>query len=275
MNADLAKDVRKAVLAFLKDAAKTGQSRFDHPNLIALPYQGGGPKAAVDALFVSILWDMVAKGIIVPGLSHHVAIIGNNEQKLWPFFTITPFGVAVLSGDAGTVSPHDSQRYMEEANARIPGADDAIAIYLQEAADAFESRLYLSSAVMLGVSAEALMGWLIKAMRRHLPSDALSRFDKGIQKGERATAAKFSVLLNEIDRHKSELSRELYARVEPNLSVVINLLKTYRDKVAHGRPLNVDAQIADGELRIYLGTLSLAHELATALASPCRIANGA
>jgi hypothetical protein len=48
-------------------------------------------------------------------------------------------------------------------------------------------------------------------------------------------------------------------------------LKAYRDDVAHRRPFRVDPELADGQLKLYLATLSVASELDPALSDTCTI----
>jgi hypothetical protein len=267
--------MRDIIFAFMRDVTATdvlgrGFYRFDQP-LIGLPY-GANTKYATNATFIATLWELVAEGIIVPGDATSLRE-GSGNNETWPYFTITPHGYEVLTGSGTTTSPHDVTRYLAEAKQRLPNGDDAIALYLAEATRAFTAELYLSSVIMLGVSAEALMEWLIECMRKHLanrPTD-LTKFNNDLQKTEFKTAARFDRLFNEVWAHAGDLKRDLRSMVEAQLSTVMTLLKTYRDDVAHRRPFRVDGQLADGQLKIYLATLSVSAELADALAKPCTL----
>jgi hypothetical protein len=262
--------IREAVFNWLRKTASDGiRGRFDHPMPIALPYEDPRHKWLVDAEFISVLWDLVAEGLIVPGNATELKSIGRDDQRSWPWFTLTAYGVAVVTGQSDTISPHDATRYLTDAHDRLPLGDDEIIMYLEEANRAFIARLYPSSVVMLGVSAEALMEWLIKQMRKHLQPNAVSRFDLSLNKDGRATSDRFSTLLDELRRHKKEMSKDLFALIDPQLGGVVTLLKTYRDDVAHRRPFRIDSQLADGQLRLYLPTLSVASELAEVLQKPC------
>jgi hypothetical protein len=267
---DLRHTLRDIILAWLRDDLDGKHAgRLDHPSPMQIPYQAG--KFLVDATFGSVLWDLVMDGILIPGRADSMRSLGNESHKTFPYYTITPYGRQVLSGDGETPSPHRTTEFLAAARERLPDGDEAIHLFLEEAAQAFSRKLYLSAVMMLGVSAEALIEWLIRRMSRHLKGQARSNFDSLLAKKQRASGARLEILMREIDQHSGDFTPDLAAKLNPHLHTVLTLVKTYRDDVAHRRGLRIDRLLAESQLLAYPPMLSIAAEIDEALDRGCSV----
>jgi hypothetical protein len=217
-----------------------------------------------DADFTSVLFALVADGIIVPGQEVRPPFV-SEAKRYFPYFSITSYGRKVLDPKENPVTPHDAAAYLAEAKRRMPGADDSITEYLVEATRAFEDRRYLSSTVMLGISGEAVMEWLYEQYMAHLPPDRLIVFKKSFENTRLRTERRFNDFRNALNFHKAEFPLDLWYRVETYLDSLNAIVKVNRDDIAHRRARRVDEQLALGNLTIFPTLLTVVNDLATAL----------
>lgn len=210
------------------------------------------------------LWQLVLEGIIVPGLTNYYSHLSNAEHKAFPYFSVTPYGEAVILGRQGAVSPHDRTRYLKESEQRLPGAG-IVATYLDEASRAFLAGLYLSAAVMLGVCAEALMDRVIERYAAGLSQRELAQFNAQIAKKKMSAAGRFAIIAKCL-REDARISRELQAHVSGDFEMLNVLIKAHRDDVAHQRPQRIDKETVHGSLLLMLPLLALIAEIETCIA---------
>jgi hypothetical protein len=169
--------MRSAILSMLKEKLPVLNEDFPNQvtlNLIRPPMTGANTREANNA-FDAAIWSLVSDGIIVPGTASTVAagIVNHSPgaHGSFPYFRVTPLGRKIAKSEE-VIDPLDSSKYMKEAKARLPGGDEVIFTYLAEANKNFLDRSYLSATVMLGVSAEGLMHWLMQALLDHVsPAD--------------------------------------------------------------------------------------------------------
>jgi hypothetical protein len=236
--------------------------------LIKPAIDGGDPRS-INTAFMAGVWSLVADGIIIPGESSTHARaddFGNEVFRYFNYFSVTPYGVKVLS-QTGVVDPHDRESYLTDARARLGDADEVIFTYLAEASKSFADANYLSATVMLGVSAEGLMKWLIARFLEHLPSPQRERHRETMAKLSNRTEKLFTTFVNDLQSHYEELSPDLKYQAAAYLDQLNSIIRVNRDDVAHGRAARVDRQLAYGNLTLYPTLLTLTRELANALLS--------
>lgn len=226
-----------------------------------------------DVLFMAAMWSLVRDGIIVAGHPAGMSINNYTPSENFSFnkFTVTPFGREYLN-DPGIVHPLESQAYMREARKRLGAADEVIYTYLASAQQGFSDRNYLSAIVMLGVSSEMLMKYLIRRFIEHVPSAKRGSFEKTRTDLWSRTDKLFDSFINAIKAHfqPDGLSHDLELQVLAYLDQLQTLIRVNRDDVGHGRPERADAALVSGSLQIYLPLLSIVRELVQELSDhPC------
>jgi hypothetical protein len=132
-----------------------------------------------DVVFMAAMWSLVRDGIIVPGAPAGMSSNNYVTSDLLGFstFTVTPFGRQLLD-NTNVVHPYEADAYMRDARKRLDAADDVIYTYLAEARKSFADGNHLSAIVMLGVSTEMLMKWLIDRFIAHVPEAKRANFEK-------------------------------------------------------------------------------------------------
>lgn len=225
--------------------------------------------AEFDVAFYAALWSLVADGIIVPGQPRDMYVHSVGVSAVtFPHFTLTPYGNEILSKPQIS-NPHDSSTYLDDARHRLGPADEVIFTYLGEAIKNFNDRSYLSATVMLGVSAEGLMKWLIKRFLEHLPEAKSVAHKKTFDELGNRTERLFTSFVKSLDSHYTEFNRDLEYQARAYLDQISSIIRVNRDDVGHGRVSRVDNQLVYGNLTVYPTLLSVARELADAFAIAC------
>lgn len=224
-------------------------------------------QAEFEVAFYAGLWTLVNDGIIAPGApaAGYQGGYVSPDRLAFPIFTLTPFGRAMLH-NTEVVDPGDSNRYLDDARARLGIADDVIYTYLAEANKNLRDRSYLSATVMLGVSAELLMKWLIDRFVAHVPASQRGSLELRFSQLRYRTDKLFDAFVNALREHYVEFPRDLQLQTDAYLDLLQTLIRINRDDVGHGRAQRADAQLVHGNLLAYLTLLKLARELADTLA---------
>ena len=215
------------------------------------------------------IWTLVADGIIVPGLKSTILPRGQIEytghQCSFPYFRLTPLGIEVAQrGDV--CSPYDRTRYIRDARNRLPSGDEVIFRYLDEANQTFLDRSYLSSAVMLGVSAESVIKHLENRLVAHVSDAKRQSYRETFERYRMRTSKLVEEVMKLVLLHlEKEGPADLRYQAGAYLEQISSIIRVHRDDVAHGRVSRVDAQLAYGNLITYLSLLSLTAEIDNAL----------
>ena len=195
-------------------------------------------EAERDVLFMAAMWSLVRDGIIVPGQPAGMSNKSYVRPEALDFthFTVTPFGREML-GRSEVVSPLEAEPYMRSARGRLGNADDSIYTYLAEARKSFSDGNHLSAIVMLGVSTEMFMKWLIGNFLDHLPDSKKPEFEKTRNDLWNRTDKLFDKFIIAIKSHfvPDGLSHDLELQVNAHLDQMQTLIWVNRDDVGHGR----------------------------------------
>jgi hypothetical protein len=223
----------------------------------------------------SAFYDLVRAGIIVPGNRYALEMrpgLSLHGQDLYgfPSFSLTRFGASVLSADEAFPLPLEGDAYVASITKRFPGASEVIMRYVSEAAATFSDGRYLAAAVLVGVAAEELIEGLYMSFDAHLPAEKREEFNRKL-KQRRWASERFNVFLSAFDAHKGELTDELRRRIDSYLETLVNILKTSRDDVGHGRPTRVDREIAYMTLVAFPVLAGTIHELESAFGRSCAV----
>jgi hypothetical protein len=270
--------IRAGILRMISEKLPLLTSGMSSQATIALirPPISGRTIKEIDASFDAAIWSLIADGIIVPGTNSTVPNgtpdHGSTHCNL-PYFRVTPFGISIAT-DKGVIDPHNRSEYLKDASERLPNADELILTYLAEANKNFLDHSYLSATVMLGVSAEGMMHWLMKALLRHVTDAQRESYNGTFERYRYRTNKLFEEFAKLLGVHLAEVGDDLRYQVEAYLEQLSTIIRVSRDDVAHGRAARVDRQLVYGNLIGYLSLLRIAGELAEALSnkSPCSLA---
>ena len=230
-------------------------------------------EAEKDVVFMAAMWSLVRDGIIVPGRPAGISYYNHTTADVlgFPSFTVTPFGRQVLSSN-DVIHPYEANAYMKNARQRLGEADEVIFTYLAESRHSFTDGNQLSASIMLGVSSEMLMKWLLDRFIGHLPAQKQIEYRKTKAQLWKRTDRLFDTFISAIKLHLEPdgFPRDLRFQIDAHLDQVQTLLRVTRDDVGHGRPERADAQIVSASLELYLPLLSIVRELVVNLKSkPC------
>ncbi len=87
----------------------------------------------------------------------------NASNPHWPFLSLTEYGREVV--EEGRLTPADPEGFLNRLQEAYPKLSGDITMYVAEALNAFNRRLYLAAVVMLGVAVEGMMYDLANAVR--------------------------------------------------------------------------------------------------------------
>ena len=122
------------------------------------------------------MWELVIEGIYTPGTSM--------QQPNLPFLRVTEYGQKCF--EAGELSGHDPDDYLQRLKAMCPSIDDTTLLYTGEALDTFRSGKHLATTVMIGVAAENMLLRLIDSVHTALDSTQKQTKFRQETKGKKA-----------------------------------------------------------------------------------------
>ena len=114
-------------------------------------------RARFELLADEILWQLFIQGVITPGI--------NESNPDFPWFRLTAYGEKVLQEER--FIPHDPSGYLSEIStlAESVVGDSAIK-YLEESLRCYTSGCHISSVLLLGIAAEAVLLNLCEALQK-------------------------------------------------------------------------------------------------------------
>ena len=172
---------------------------------------------------------LLQQGIIRWGL--------NRSNLNPPFMAITEYGRKVLESDEPT--PYDPDGYLSNIKNKV-SLDETAELYLVECMQTFQRGNYLSSAVMLGVAAEAIFNLVYDAFIESLKSTKMKgEFEK--LRGTARTKRRID-LVTEVIRVKGKedfpknMVDEFGSKTEP----ILNLIRRLRNDVGHPTGIKIE-----------------------------------
>jgi hypothetical protein len=195
-----------------------------------------------------VFWDLFRQGILTLGKDE-----GNNT---FPFFRITSFGAkAVQDGDIYFIS--DTTAFEQQVRGEIPDIDAISLLYLKESFQAFRSGCLLSSAVMLGVTAEHLFELLLDQLTsdpKHSP-----RFSSVFK--ERSILSKIDKFKIVIAADKTSFPKDVKETFDTQFLGIQSIIRTYRNESGHPTGRVIDRDQAFINLRLFIPFGKMVHQL--------------
>ena len=161
---------------------------------------------------------LLREGVIRWGLNRH-----NLDP---PFMSITAYGRKVLANKEPT--PYDPDGYLNDVKSKIT-LDDVSELYLTECMQTFQRGNYLSSAVMLGVSAESIFNSVYDCFIKSLGSPkVLSEFEKLRETPH--TKRRIDLVTETIKvKAKKEFPKEIVDDFDSKTHPILNLIRRLRN----------------------------------------------
>jgi hypothetical protein len=231
--------LRSIVLEYLRKHQK-GQVNFlsdefrDIGKRMAL-HVGDDDLDAIEVLF----HEMYLERIIVSGKG-----VSTLPAMTWPLYRVTEYGKRVLA--SGDYVPHDSSGYLQRISSEIPGLDDVIIRYLEEALGCFRSDFLLAASVMIGCAAEKAVLILVDAFGKSLQtSGQKQQYEKDTKSW--MISKKYEALWNRLEPLAPKLPKYLSEDLHVILDRIFELIRTTRNEAGHptGRGVGRDTVYAN------------------------------
>ena len=180
-----------------------------------------------------IFHEMYLERIIITGASP--TNMGTQAMS-WPFYRVTEYGKKAIG--AREYVPHDPDGYLARIKSDIPGLDETILRYLQEALGCYRSGFLLAAAVMVGCAAEKALLLLVDAFGSALADPAKkAKYEKDTQ--SRIISRKYEALWKRLEPLAPSLPAALGDDLHVILDRIFDLIRTTRNEAGHptGKPL--------------------------------------
>lgn len=181
-----------------------------------------GAEAATMPMVQEIFWQLIAQGVITPGL--------NISNPNLPWFRLTNYGKKVIQEER--FLPHDPTNYIQSFKQIISKPDPIVIAYLEESLRCFTAGCLMASTMMLGIASEITFLNLCAAMLNGL-KDASERakFQKIID--SISMVAKFKFVRDKIEEVMKNAKQALPDNTIIVLLSVFDLVRTERNDVGH------------------------------------------
>jgi hypothetical protein len=179
-----------------------------------------------------VVWELILEGVFAPGSRL-------NSSNALPQLHITEHGKKVL--EAGQMTPHDPDGYLERIKKDSPAVDPITLLYLGEALQTFRRGNQLATAVMVGVAAENVLLKLADAVKGALDSTTkVANFEKAT-KSNKAKAWHDEVLIR-LRSSNNPLPPSLTQVIENHVDGAFQLIRVSRNEAGHptGRLMHRD-----------------------------------
>lgn len=154
-----------------------------------------------------------------------------------PFMSITSYGKKVLTNTEGI--PNDPDGYIKFIKSKSPQFDTTAEIYLIESLETFLRGNFLASAVMLGVSAEAIFDILYDSMMDSITSQKIK--DEFAKTRDKTINRRIQLVTDTIKiTIKSNLPRDMVDDFDSKTSPILNLIRRLRNDTGHPTGIKIE-----------------------------------
>ena len=136
-----------------------------------------------------VLWGLVADGLIFLDPAGQ-----GSDNWRW---VATKLGASVAAG--GRWEPQDPEGYLGRLRRVDPPVGNAAMVYVREALQAFNSRAYLATSVMMGVAAEQVFNELALSLTRAYPQQSV-KLKTALENPRSSQHARFELFRNALPR---------------------------------------------------------------------------
>lgn len=173
-------------------------------------------------LIQEIFWEMIAQGVIVPGI--------NLSNPNLPFFRLTDYGKRVIAEER--YLPHDPTGYINRFRTEIPDTGPVAIGYLEECLRCFTTNCFVASLMMLGIASEIIFLEFCEILEASLIDKAdRERFSKllaGV-----SMVAKFNFVRDKIDLALKKDKKKLPETTVITFLSLFDLVRIQRNDIGH------------------------------------------
>jgi len=188
------------------------------------------------------VWALVAR---------RLAFIAMNETWSGDWkLTLTAKGHAVADGTQ--VNPDDPSNYMKRLLEAAPTTTETVRLYLEESLHAFVEECYLSSAVMLGVAAEAATLEIADAFTLWAGRSA-DQLRAHLANRKTFYIAKLEEFQKRLAVAKPQIPGELSDSLDLYVNSVLQLIRLTRNEAGHPTSRRLDRDECFNNLVVYAG----------------------
>ena len=198
----------------------------------------------------SVVWELVLEGIYAPG--------AGMQQPNLPFLRATEYGLKCF--EAGELTAHDHDGYLERLRATCQGIDDITLLYVDEALDTFRARRLLASVVMIGVAAENMLLRLVGAVQSALDSSAKKTKFESATKDKKAKRLHDEVL-SRLSSPTTPLPEELGSVLTQHIDGIYDLIRRTRNDAGHPTGRRMDRSETHALLLLFPTYCKTVHNL--------------
>ena len=186
-----------------------------------------------------VFWDLFRQGIVTLGKDEF-----NNS---FPFFRVTSWGAKAMR-ESDTYFITDTGVFENRVRSDIPNIDDITILYLKESFQAFRSGCLISSAVMLGVSAEHLFQLLLDQLESNTNQSA--RFSSVFK--QRNILKKIEEFKSIIAADKTSFRQDIRESFDTQFLGIQSIIRIYRNESGHPTGKIIDREQAFVNLRLFI-----------------------
>jgi hypothetical protein len=199
------------------------------PELVGgnISYESLGPseREGFYLLVYQHLWQLLTQGVLVWGM--------NKSNPNYPFYRLTAYGVSVVA--TSKPQPYDPDGFLKEFDRQVPGADQVVRDYLEEAVRAFNANCFRSAAVMVGGASEKALLLLHEEFENQITDptkkNAFQRDSAGI-----SIHRQYKTLKDRLDKMVSARkfsNRDLNETIGSELPAGFELIRRCRNEAGH------------------------------------------
>jgi hypothetical protein len=222
-----AAEVQSLLLKTLARGGDTrlGRGRHYFHEQIARAVPGLGYQAVMEAV-----WALISRGLAYIDYSQPSA-------DNWSLH-LTDSGIAASRDEE--LTPDDPAGYVRRLQADVPSISAVVRAYTEEALEAYNARLYRSSAVMLGVASEAAILEVATSFAAAMPEAEADKFLEVIQARRQNFVSKFGAFQDKLRSKRDSLPAELVDGIDLSVNAIGDLLRVYRNDAGHptGQPID-------------------------------------
>lgn len=196
------------------------------------------PREALSEVFREVFWHLSVREIIMPG-----ANVGNPS---FPWFKLTAYGVSYVRDQATLF--HDEATFVQEVERKFPQIPPIALEYAGEAMRVYRSDCLRSSAVMLGVSLEAIVDSLLESTGKS--DEFAAHFERVIQEPTLLKKIlKFQAKLQEVQKY---IPRDVLENTNVLFEGISAIIRTSRNEAGHPTSIEITRDLAFANMRLFV-----------------------
>lgn len=210
-------------------------------------------KAPAETQIMESLWAMLAQNLLY--LNYYRSAEKPNQWMFW----LTEHGEAVARDEI--INPDSPDGYLKRLRNDVPASSEIVMDYVTESVQAYQTRCYLASTVMLGVATEAAFLELGEAFGKWLPEESGERFLSKLSGPGVSYWKKFEDFRNKLQPLRGELPQHLKEDIDVTLDATLNMLRIYRNEAGHPTGKQIPRTRANQNLQLFAFLLGRMYEL--------------